>query len=241
MKAFSLSRALTLGCLLCLSLPLACGDDDDDNVGAAGKGGSSSTAGAAGKGGASTAGTAGTGGRATQPTAGDGAGGGGGAGLPPGLSEEPSTKMCGAETCESSQAALVYYVDPCCAANDACGLDTTFLSLVGAKFTDTCQAHDQPGTDEGSCPDATGLTVPYNGSDIDVDSFPGCCRPDGTCGVEVNEVTSNGFLPIASLGLGCVEAAPFFGGRVRRCDDMGVGGAGGAGSTDGGGQGGASP
>jgi hypothetical protein len=233
MASPSLKRVFTLGCLVCLALPLACGDDDDDSPAAGGKGGSAgSTSGSAGKGGS----TSGSGGRA--PTD-----GGAPDELPPGLSDEPSTKECGAETCESSAVAGVYHINPCCAADDACGLDTTFLAAVGAEFSEVCQPREQPGTDEGFCPEVTGLTVPVQGIPLPLEPFPGCCRPDGTCGVVVDEVRS-GF-PLATLNLGCVEAAPFFDGRVRRCDEppggAGGGGAGGAVNSGEGGNGGPAP
>jgi len=217
MKSLSIKRAFTLGCLVCLALPLACGDDDDGAPGAAGKGGS---AGSAGKGS-----TSGSGGRAGE--------GGAGTELPPGLSDEPSTLECGAETCDSEAVAGLYHINPCCAADSACGLDTTFLAAVGAQFSEVCQAHDQPGTDEGSCPAVTGLMVPVQGVPLPLEAFPGCCRPDGTCGVVVNDVRA-GF-PLATLNLGCVDAAPFFEGRARRCDEPagGAGGGGGAGGAGG--------
>lgn len=221
MKSSTLKRAFTLGCLVCLALPIACGDDDDDTPGTAGKGGS-----------AGSGGNPATGGGGKGDSAGMAPGGGGaGVDLPPGLSTEPSTEECGAETCESSAVAGLYHINPCCAPDGSCGLDTTFLESVGAKFSELCQAHDQPGTDEGSCPSATGLTVPVRGVELPLEPFVGCCRPDGTCGVVVDEV--NAGFSLATLNLGCVEAAPFFEGRVRRCDEAtaGAGGGGGAGGA----------
>lgn len=157
--------------------------------------------------------------------------------LPPGLSDMPSTTQCGVDACESAQVGPVY-VDPCCDASGACGLTTSFLALVGAKFEDVCQAHDQPGAPSDSCGSASGLKVPFQmgGATIMVslDPFAGCCRPDGTCGVVVNQVTTaGGLLPLADLGLGCVDAAPFAGGQVTECGaDPGAGGAAGAGGAD---------
>lgn len=173
----TLKRVFTLGCLVCLALPVACGDDDDDAPGTAGRGGSAGSSATAGNGGGGRGNTAGS----------MAADAGAGTELPPGLSEEPSTEECGAETCESAPAGGVYHVDPCCGAGDACGLNTAFLSLVGAQFTETCQLRDQPGTNEGSCASATGLKVPFQGNEVEVDPFPGCCRPDGTCGVVVKD------------------------------------------------------
>jgi len=232
MKSYSFTKAVTLACLVGLSLPIACGDDDDDTSGAAGNSGTagtSSTAGTAGKGGGATAGT-GTGG---EPGAAGKGGTGGATMLPPGLSDTPSTESCGADTCNSAMAGPSVYVDPCCTSGDACGLDTGFLSLVGATFKEVCQPLAQPGDLDDSCDAATGLTVPFqvggNTLMVPLDPFPGCCREDGTCGVVVDDVTSgNGKLPIGQFGLGCVDAAPFFG-KTTSCGG-GSGGAGGAGA-----------
>jgi hypothetical protein len=63
---------------------------------------------------------------------------------------------------------------------------------------------------------------------VPLDPFAGCCRPNGTCGVVINQVTTGGGkLPIADLSLGCVDAAPFAGGLVTNCTPGAVGGAGG--------------
>jgi hypothetical protein len=67
------------------------------------------------------------------------------------------------------------------------------------------------------------------------DPLPGCCRPDGSCGVMLNAVTTgNGLIPLAQLGLGCVDAAPFFPGEEPvACGQTGSGGAGQGGAGDG--------
>jgi hypothetical protein len=162
-------------------------------------------------------------------TGGTGGGTGGATSLPDGLSSMPSTKECAAETCQSAQA-LTVYIDPCCTPDDACGLSTAFLGLVGAHFTETCQARMQPGELDEGCPMATGLKVPAGNSEIELDPLPGCCREDGTCGVVVDEVASKiGHLKLATFGLGCIEGAPFFDGQVTPCS--GAGGAGGAGGS----------
>jgi hypothetical protein len=171
-------------------------------------------------------------------------GGGGAAGLPPGLSDMAKTVECGADTCKSaSVVGGTVFIDPCCA-TDACGLDTGFLDLVGASFKDKCQAHDQPGDIDAECPTSDASTIPFDsgGSTImvPIQGFAGCCRANGTCGVAVNDVTSPLLGKITSLGLGCVDAAPFFPGTTpKACGaDTGTGGAGGAG-TGGAGTGGA--
>lgn len=218
MQSFSFAKALTVGCLLCLTLPVACGDDDDSGTTKPGAGGEPN-------------------GSAGQPSTDAGAGGATTAALPAGLSSSASTKECGAETCDSAKAGPAVYVDPCCASGDACGLNTGFLSLVGAQFKDVCQAHAQPGDPDTSCADASGLIIPFESGGqtlmIPIDPFAGCCRPDGTCGVVIDKITSGGGkLPIADFELGCVDAAPFFKGQVSMC---GAGGAGGSGGADAGG------
>lgn len=219
MKSFSFAKALTLGCFVCLSFPIACGDDDDDvpnkpNGGSGGAGASD-----AGGGPSDDGGTPGT--------------DGGAAPLPPGLSATPSTEECGENMCDSAAVAGgVVNVNPCCGADDSCGLDSGFLGLVGANFKDRCQVKNQPGDLDDACPAATGLMVPFQGANIALDAFAGCCRPNGTCGVVVNAVTSgNGKVPLAGFGLGCVDGAPFFGGEVTTC---GAGGSGSGGSGAGG-------
>lgn len=215
MKNFSFAKALTLGTLLCFSLPVACGDDDDNtNPMNTPSGGSDA------------------GGDSGNNTPEGGAGGAAPAMLPPGLSTAASTKMCGADTCKSAAVGPAVFVDPCCDAVDGCGLNTGFLSLVGAKFKDVCQSRDQAGDPSDTCNPATGLIVPFQMGGttlmVPLDPFAGCCRPDGTCGVVVDKVTSGGGkLPIADLGLGCVDAAPFANGVVTKCSGEGMGGAGG--------------
>jgi hypothetical protein len=227
MKSFSLAKALTLGCFVCLTLPVACGDDDDAPPKMTDGGSDGGGAGPAPSGGADDQGGSPTGG--TQ--------------LPPGLSADPSTTECGAEdtTCESAAVLSgVVNVDPCCAADGSCGLDTGFLTLVGATFEETCQPKTQPGDVDETCPEASGLTVPFMGATIALDAFVGCCRDNGKCGVVINNVTSSGGkLPVAAFGLGCVDAAPFFEDAPASCGSAGGSGSGGAGGAGGAGAGGA--
>jgi hypothetical protein len=220
MKSFSFAKALTLGCLVCLTLPVACGDDDDSGTTKPGTGGES---------GSPSTGDAGAGGMAAVVPP-----------LPPGISTMASTKECGAEMCKSVGVGPAVFVDPCCSADDACGLNTGFLSLVGAQFADVCQAKDQPGDEDTSCATAEGLIVPFQMGTttlmIPLDPFAGCCREDGTCGVVVNKATSGGGkIPIADFGFGCMDGAPFFKGKVTKCGGGGIGGDGaGGGSSVGG-------
>lgn len=224
MQSPSFPKAVALVCLIGLSLPLACSDDEDAKPGGGGTGNN------AGQGGASGGGRAGNS-NAGRGGGSSGSGGSGGAALPDGLSTMPSTKECenAANACESAQAVTVF-VDPCCTADGGCGLSTTFLALVGAQFSESCQAREQPGVEDESCPAATGLQVPAGAIMLDLDPLPGCCREDGKCGVVVDEVTaSDGRIPIAQFGLGCIEGAPFFDNKATSCGD-GAGGAGGAGA-----------
>lgn len=212
MKSFSFAKALTLGTLICMTLPVACGDDDDSSTPV------TPSAGAGGEG----------------PTTEGGAGGMAPAMLPPGISSTSTTKMCGADDCTSAKVGPVY-VDPCCDATDTCGLNTGFLSLVGATFKDVCQAHDQAGDPDDTCPEASGLVVPFEMGGqqvmVAIDAFPGCCRPNGTCGVVVDKIATKG-LALADFSLGCVDAAPFMKGKVNTCGASGgTGGAGGAGGA----------
>ncbi|HYQ16780.1 MAG TPA: hypothetical protein VEQ58_13505 [Polyangiaceae bacterium] len=225
MKSFSFGKALTLAGLLCLSLPVACGDDDDDTSPGNTAGSAGSSSGSAGK---SASGGGGTGGKPTTPS--EGGTGGGGAELPPGLSNDPSTTTCGADKCSSVKAVNVY-VDPCCTSSDGCGLQTGFLDLVGAHFDEACQPLAQPGELDATCPDATGLMVPSGTTSFALDPLPGCCREDGMCGVVVDRATiGGGGISIATLGLGCVDGKPFFNGEARQC-----GAGGGSGGADSGG------
>jgi hypothetical protein len=227
MKSFSFAKALTVGCLLTLSLPIACGDDDDDTTphNTAGTGGSGGAAGAGGM---------------SEP--GGAAAGGADAGLPPGISVSSTTVACGADMCDSASVPKAsLFIDPCCAA-DACGLDTAFLGLVGATFADKCQAKGQVGEPDESCPTTAPSMIPFaaggNTIMVPIDGFVGCCRENGKCGVIVDEVNSSALGNITTLGLGCVDAAPFFPGETPVSCGASMGGAG-AGGGGGAGAGGA--
>ncbi len=219
-----MGKALALGLLVCVSLPIACGDTDD-NPGSAKGGTSSSVGGEASAGGGAGPGT------------------GGAAALPPGLSDTSMTVKCGTESCSSVGIALAgLFIDPCCPADssDTCGVTTTFLEADGASFTEACQAVDQPGELDEACPATEGSVIPFEMGGqtvmLPLNGFAGCCREDsGTCGVVVDAITSSllGALPLASFGLGCVDAAPFFPDAEPAACGAGVGGAGGGGNSGG--------
>ena len=219
MKSFSFPKALTLGCLLVLAVPVACGDDESNPKP------TPSDAGAGGE-------VSGTGGIPSTD------GGAGGAApvvqLPPGISDTSKTEMCTDEPKCASAAVGPVFIDPCCA-GDACGLSTGFLGLVGAKFDTECQPKGQVGEVDASCPTSAASAVPFNGVMLPIDGFVGCCRENGKCGVVVDAVVSPVAGPVASLGLGCVDSAPFFPGKTIDSCGAGGGGNGGAGGVSGGG------
>jgi hypothetical protein len=232
MKSSSFAKAVALGCLVFVALPVACGDDTSNP--------NPTPSAGAGAGGEFVE-EGGTGGVV-------GAGGAGGAvPLPPGLSETPSTVEC-STSCESAKVgagAQVVYVDPCCAGPDmdTCGLTTTFLGLAGAIFKETCQAKNQPGDVDAACPTPPAAAIPFMGATATLDEFPGCCRADtGTCGVAVNKVSiGGGLVPLGDLQMGCIDSAPFFDGTPgKACGAGGGGGAGGAAGAGGASLGGAS-
>jgi hypothetical protein len=156
-------------------------------------------------GGAGTSGTGGTGGTSSQKV---------------------ETITCGANSCDGQT--VISGIDPlkpCCAANDACGLDSTFLSQYGPMFSEACQMRDQPGVLDTSCPDSLQLTLPNGGGKLE--ALKGCCRNEThTCGYLLDSIL-NGFVPI---GLGCIESTPFLdGGTADSCGSGGGGAAGGGG------------
>lgn len=134
----------------------------------------------------------------------------------------PAEVECGSNTCEP-QMILGEVIPPCCAADDACGLDASFLSSFGPTFEEPCQPRDQPGELDPGCPESEAVEVPDAGLPI---VFQGCCRPDvGRCGYMVDRLFG-----VLEIGLGCVDSEPFLdGGAAESCDPNASGdGAGGA-------------
>jgi hypothetical protein len=216
--SFSVGKALATASLVCFATLSACGDSEGKK-GPAGSGGADATGGTAGK---------------------AGGGGAGGTMLPPGFSDMPKTIDCGGDCSSASVGFLTntIYVDPCCtgANDDVCGIDTGFLMLDGAA---ACEPRDQPGELDETCPRPPAAMIP--GSMATLDPLPGCCREDtGLCGVMVNRVTAGGgLLPLANLGLGCIDAEAFFPGEAPvPCGGAGTAGAGGGGAGGGGAGGG---
>jgi hypothetical protein len=238
---FSLAKNVTLvGSVLCFAAPFGCGSSESKHGalpgvqptgGASGSAGGSTTA--AGAGGT----TAGGAGRSAS------AGAAGGLTLPPGISDVPKTIECDGD-CSSATlgvATASFYLDPCCGGenHDQCGVDTTFLSPAGAGSS--CEPRNQPGSLDTACPSSSAAAMPGMSTGLTFDPLPGCCRPDGSCGIMLNAVTAGGgLIPLAQLGLGCVDAAPFFPGEEPvTCGPSGSGGAGGGAGQGGAGDGGA--
>jgi hypothetical protein len=124
------------------------------------------------------------------------------------------------------------YVNPCCTDEDGdgCGIDTTYLAMTGAALGKGCEPKHQPGELDAACPSPDPAMIGSMGSMATLDAFPGCCRPNGACGVVLDTVTAaGGLIPIADLGLGCVDAAAFFPDKAPiPCSGSAAGGAGGA-------------
>jgi len=102
----------------------------------------------------------------------------------------PLSIKCGGATCDEqsvSALGLAVRLGACCTAGSACGLDTTFpLPDLG------CQALAQPGVADTTCPSQ---------QDTLGTSYPGCRRPDGTCGAQVGTLGD-------PASLGCIALHP---------------------------------
>jgi hypothetical protein len=167
-------------------LPACSSDEDEGSSSTAGTGGS----GATGTGGASTGGT-GTG------TGGSGTGG------------SASTSItCGSQTCQAASGG--FPIPACCAgtAQDKCGLE---IPRIG------CQEENQAGDPDQSCTDAfnqaldggVGAGGAAGAAGASGFQLEGCCRPEGVCGVLINQ---------GGLNLGCVDVSQFAdGGTVPSC------------------------
>jgi hypothetical protein len=128
-----------------------------------------------------------------------GAGGAAGAG--------GATLVCAAEVCPASS---ISSFAGCCTNSGRCGLDLgTAATAIG--ISPGCQQLNQPGTIDYGCPSLAQIVM------TTAPDFPGCCRPDGTCGVAINT---------PEVPFGCVQEV--YNGLIRYCADGGVGGAGGA-------------
>jgi hypothetical protein len=204
------------GALLAIGAP-ACGGNSSEtraSAGSPGSGGSGAHAGVS-SGGSGTIGRAGGTNAGSVGTAGSDA--------------EPTSVACGTATCGGIVLPFVNVaVAGCCAdaKTSHCGLDATALSMFGANFSEACQPLAQPGSADESCP--LSAKAPVQGTGLDI-QLPGCCRPDHTCGYQLDKVGG-----LIQVGLGCVDATPFLdGGAPQSCGDDGAAGAGGDGGNAG--------
>ena len=201
-------RALRVACacglVAAVALPACGGNSSNDNNTRAG-----------GSGGGSGKGSGGSGGKgASAGTAGD--------------ASIPKPVVCGKAMCKPVVIPQVqdFAIPGCCADADTntCGLDSTVLAMFGPSFAEACQPLAQPGVKDASCPNSA--ATPVSGTALTI-KFPGCCRPNGQCGYQLDSIGG-----VIALGLGCVDSSPFLdGGTPTSCGDNagGEGGMGGAG------------
>jgi len=208
-----LFRKLRVVCALALLgasfLAPGCGGNDTSSPSA---GGSAGSLGASGNAGTSAAG------RSGGSSAGD-------TGQPDASIESVS---CAANSCDPVELKIStgFTIPACCAdaATGTCGLDSEFLAMYGPAFKERCQPLHQPGPLDPACPNSKKTPIPDAGG-LEL-SFPGCCRPSGQCGYNLDSLLPGGFLKI---GLGCVDSSPFLEGGSPLSCGKGAAGEGGAG------------
>src|SRR6185503_17599391 len=110
------------------------------------------------------------------------------------------------------------------AATEKCGIDPPQLTLDGGDLP--CTEVNQPGTPDSKCFADQGIDLDDAG--IDAAGFidggrltiPGCCRPNGMCGIMLD-------FPQIGLSLGCIDpeqyGAIYDAGPPQRCGDGGGG------------------
>lgn len=141
-----------------------------------------------------------------------------------GAAPKPTSVSCGNAKCDGVVLPIINLPIPGCCADaksSHCGLDSSGLDSSGMMtFADACQPLDQPGTADVTCPVSPDVPVPSVGLTI---NFPGCCRPDHTCGYDLDTLSG-----LTKLGLGCVDASQFSdGGTPQTCGGGAAAGAGG--------------
>ena len=161
MKVMSL---FGIGCTLLLVV--ACGGESSSGF-YGGAGGMSTGAVSSGGAGATSMG----GGAAGTPSMGGASTGGRGTGV-----------SCGGIQCESWNVLELVEAPACCLtqAPGTCGADLgQVASALGSSLQDPCLELDAPGVPDATC-NGLDFTNPITGA---IETFPGCCKPDGTCGV----------------------------------------------------------
>lgn len=139
------------------------------------------------------------------------------------MASKPEPITCGTDTCNPLTLPFdPKYVSPCCTKDQACGLDSSPLEKFNFMFTEVCQATNQPGDQDDSCPPSPPLMIPSGSTTIMAPGFPGCCRAEThQCGYLMNKLAN---LVELNPALGCVDSTPFLeGGAPTPC---GAGGAG---------------
>ena len=175
----TLRAKIVLVCSSVLALASACSSNDgDSSANTAGSGGGGSSAGSAGTSTSSTGGsTSATGGSSSlggSPATGTGGASGSG------------NVTCGSATCTPATGEGGGSFPACCrdAATSACGRKT----WDGGE----CLALHQAGELDAACPDVQNQFV--------AQTYPGCCRSDGTCGGMQHVASELGCLEPGNLG-----------------------------------------
>ncbi len=88
---------------------------------------------------------------------------------PTGESPTGQAPAAGCVDCQGADLLGAVQLPSCCTAETRCGLDLEMLAGMAL-----CLERDAPGTPDAACPSAMVMGV----------ALPGCCRPDGTCGVQ---------------------------------------------------------
>ncbi len=98
------------------------------------------------------------------------------------------------------------YALGCCTEDGSCGV---FVSPLGPY----CIARAEPGQPDPACPSETlDLYVDAGSGFLVTDSFPGCCRSDGVCGLDTSR----------TWGAGCIARSDFARTAQRTCTDGNV-------------------
>jgi hypothetical protein len=203
--------ALTLGLIAGSAVSIsACSSDDEEPKGNAGTG-AGATAGAGGSSGRGGSSGTGAGGSSGTGASGTGTGGTGGMG----------SITCGTRTCQPGG---LGFIPACCIDNERCGIDPPELTRDGGDLP--CTEVGQPGKPDPTCFAGQGIDLDDSGIDaagivdggrLDV---PGCCRPNGMCGIIID-------VPQIGLNLGCIDpeayGAIYDAGPPQRCRDAGGG------------------
>lgn len=92
------------------------------------------------------------------------------------------------DECPSYKLGGLIDMQACCGPDEACGayVDPTIGSIT--TLTEGCYPLNQPGPIDNHCPSKLFIN-PIDGQPTE---FPGCCRPSGLCGIQVDLTTAEG-------------------------------------------------